>query len=51
MSDTGTWTNIPVPTEDTDYFLTLNIHVGFERFIEVPLNDRKITITPDTNRE
>ena len=56
MSDAGTWTDngtekIPLPTEDTDYFLTLNIDVGFERFIEVDLNDRKITITPDTNRE
>ena len=57
MSDAGTWIDegtekIPVPTEDTDYFLTLNIGVvGFERLIEVPLNDRKITITPDTNRE
>ena len=51
MSDTDTWDNILEPTEDTDYFLTLNIDVGFERFIEVPLNDRKITITTDTNRE
>lgn len=57
MSDNGTWDNIPAPTEDTDYedidyFLTLNIGVvGFQRLIEVPLNDRKITITPDTNRE
>lgn len=51
MSDNGTWDSIPLPTEDTDYSLTLNIDVGFERLIEVPLNDRKITITPDTNRE
>lgn len=51
MSDTGTWDTIPLPTVDTDYFLTLNIDVGFERLIEVDLNDRKITITPDTNRE
>ena len=51
MSDAGTWANITKPTENTDYFSTLNIDVGFESFIEVPLNDSKIIITPDTNRE